>query len=166
MSSNPTHPHQQRQRINTAEPSHPAAPQSPRVLRGLRKIQSFQVLTSKRSNAESQAQNRAVPQLPDEHSRSEQVGSPSTRRRARSSSATGLHDGLAAKSQKRPPRRSGFGLRRSVLENLLRDGPQNGDLVGGLQELRYLVLSTRVDADADGMVCGCILSLCLLTVLD
>lgn len=46
---------------------------------------------------------------------------------------------------------SGFGVRRSVLESLLRDGPQNGDVTGGLQELRYLTLSTRVDADGDGM---------------
>lgn len=40
-----------------------------------------------------------------------------------------------------------------MLETFLRDGPQNGDLVGGLQELRYLVLSSRVEADGDGMVC-------------
>lgn len=37
------------------------------------------------------------------------------------------------------------------MENLLRDGPQ-GNVREGLQELKYLVLSTRVDADADGMV--------------
>lgn len=38
------------------------------------------------------------------------------------------------------------------MESFLRDGPQNGDMVEGLQELRYLVLSSRVEADADGMV--------------
>lgn len=48
---------------------------------------------------------------------------------------------------------SGVGVKRSMLETFLRDGPQNGDLVGGLQELRYLVLSSRVEADGDGMVC-------------
>ena len=43
-------------------------------------------------------------------------------------------------------------MKRSVLESYLRDGPQNGDMIEGLQELRYLVLSSRVEADADGMV--------------
>lgn len=47
---------------------------------------------------------------------------------------------------------SGVGVKRSILESLLRDGPQHGDAAEGLQELRYLVLSTRVDADGDGMV--------------
>lgn len=44
-------------------------------------------------------------------------------------------------------------MKRSMLETFLRDGPQNGDLAGGLHELRYLVLSSRVEADGDGMVC-------------
>jgi cell cycle arrest protein BUB2 len=43
-------------------------------------------------------------------------------------------------------------LKRSLLENFLRDGPPSGDPREGLQELKYLVLSSRVDADGDGMV--------------
>lgn len=39
-----------------------------------------------------------------------------------------------------------------MLESLLRDGPQNGKTAESLQELKYLVLSSRVDADGDGMV--------------
>lgn len=59
-----------------------------------------------------------------------------------------------APSQRRPARKtgSGFGLKRSLLENMLRDGPQNGNTHEALQELKYLILSTRVDADGDGMV--------------
>jgi cell cycle arrest protein BUB2 len=40
------------------------------------------------------------------------------------------------------------------LENLLRDGPQNSNPHEALRELKYLVLSSRVDADGDGMVRG------------
>ncbi|EFW15277.1 hypothetical protein D8B26_008153 [Coccidioides posadasii str. Silveira] len=45
----------------------------------------------------------------------------------------------------------GFPGKRSGLELLLRDGPPGNDLVAGLDELRYLILSNRVDADGDGM---------------
>lgn len=57
-------------------------------------------------------------------------------------------------TQKRPARKTGssVGVKRSGLETLLREGPPNGDILEGLQELRYLILSTRVDADHDGMV--------------
>jgi cell cycle arrest protein BUB2 len=34
----------------------------------------------------------------------------------------------------------------------LRDGPQSSNPHEGLRELKYLVLSSRVDADGDGMV--------------
>src|SRR5699024_9151298 len=70
-------------------------------------------------------------------------------RRARSNSDAASHEPIVTQTQKRPARKtgSGFGIKRSVLESLLRDGPQNGNVLEALQELRYLVLSTRVDAD-------------------
>lgn len=40
---------------------------------------------------------------------------------------------------------------KSQLESLVKAGPK-GDLVGNLDELRYLVLTDAVDADIDGMV--------------
>lgn len=57
-------------------------------------------------------------------------------------------------TQRRPARKtgSGVGIKRSFLENLVRDGPQHGNTKEALQELKYLVLSTGVDADGDGMV--------------
>lgn len=129
-----------------------AAPASPRTMRTIRKIQSLQTLSSTSSGGRSQAFNRPTARIPQgsglESSRPGQIGS---LRRARSSSATGLRDGAPAQKQSRSSRRSGFGARRSVLETLLRDGPPNGNLLEGLQELRYLVLSARVDADTDGM---------------
>lgn len=48
-------------------------------------------------------------------------------------------------------------MKRSLLESYLRDGPLDGNLAEGMQELRYLVLSTRVEADVDGMVCSYVL---------
>ncbi|KAK2737031.1 hypothetical protein FQN57_000480 [Myotisia sp. PD_48] len=42
-------------------------------------------------------------------------------------------------------------LKRSGLDTLLRDGPPGNNISVGLEELRYLILSTRVDADSDGM---------------
>ena len=42
--------------------------------------------------------------------------------------------------------------RKSSLEHLLREGPLNGDLTAGLNELRYKVLSSRVEATNTGMV--------------
>lgn len=42
--------------------------------------------------------------------------------------------------------------KRSGLDALLRDGPPGNNVAMGLEELRYLILSARVDADSDGMV--------------
>ncbi|OJD13294.1 hypothetical protein AJ78_06236 [Emergomyces pasteurianus Ep9510] len=45
----------------------------------------------------------------------------------------------------------GFAGKRSGLDALLRDGPPGDSIAGGLDDLRYLVLSSRVDSDSDGM---------------
>ncbi|KAJ5106179.1 hypothetical protein N7456_002854 [Penicillium angulare] len=138
------------------------APASPRTLRTLRKIRSHQVLTT--SNAliaqtqSSQSSRPSGTHVTDKGS----IGTPgtparaSTHRRARSNSdAATRAANLAApaSTQRRPARKtgSGIGVKRSQLESLLRDGPQSGKGRDGLQELKYLVLSCRVDADGDGM---------------
>ena len=102
---------------------------------------------------------RATPTTPTaaERSTARQMGPPTTtRRRARSSSAPRTQEEQQQQQQqqqqRRPLRKSGVGVKRSTLESFLRDGPLNGNLLEGLQELRYQVLSSRVDADADGMV--------------
>ncbi|KKK18003.1 hypothetical protein AOCH_006407 [Aspergillus ochraceoroseus] len=102
---------------------------SPRTMRGLRKIQSHQTLSSSPSLASSLLPNTRSSAGPAELSQPAQLDSPvrlRTHRRARSNSD--------ASSQ-----------------TLLRDGPQQGNVQEALQELRYLVLSTRVEADGDGM---------------
>lgn len=147
-------------------------------MRTLRRFQSHQVL-SPTTSTEFQSQLAAGPSV-DKHpsnedpatqqqqqqGQSRQLGSPAqfrTHRRPRSNSDAAAREAVPAgvptvnsgsQTQRRRSRKtgSGVGVKRSMLENFLRDGPQSADLAGGLQELRYLVLSSRVDADNDGMV--------------
>ncbi|KAA8643560.1 hypothetical protein EYZ11_003201 [Aspergillus tanneri] len=136
-----------------------AGSSSPRTIRSLRKIQSHQILSSKpsMSGLPSQPSTARSSAGPDELSQPQaQLDSPvrlRMHRRTRSNSDASSRDPPAIATQRRPGRKtgSGFGIKRSVLESLLRDGPQQGNIQEGLQELRYLILSTRVEADADGM---------------
>ncbi|KAL2813620.1 rab-GTPase-TBC domain-containing protein [Aspergillus cavernicola] len=128
---------------------------SPRTMRGLRKIQSHHNLSSGPSLSQlSSARSSAGP---EELSKPAQLDSPvrlRSHRRARSNSDASSREVPALPTQRRPGRKtgSGFGVKRSLLETLLRDGPpQQGNVEEALQELRYLVLSTRVEADGDGM---------------
>lgn len=142
-------------------PPQPGGPPSQPV-RTVRKIQSHQTLSSSNA-ANARPSHHRAPRLSAGHedlSRPPQLApAPRIRphRRARSNSDAASHEPVVSQAQKRPARKtgSGFGVKRSVLESLLRDGPQNANVLEALQELRYLVLSTRVDADADGMVCHC-----------
>ncbi|KAL6230437.1 hypothetical protein BDW75DRAFT_72583 [Aspergillus navahoensis] len=127
---------------------------SPRTMRGLRKIQSHQHLSS-RPPLISRVSFDSASARPEELSKPAQLESPvrlRTHRRARSNSDASSRDPPKI-STRRPGRKtgSGVGLKRSLLESLLRDGPPQGDIQEALQELRYLVLSTRVEADGDGM---------------
>ncbi|KAJ5807892.1 hypothetical protein N7474_009161 [Penicillium riverlandense] len=138
----------------------PDAPPSPRTMRTLRKIQSHQVLSS--SGAVNTTAATTQPSQPPTFALNS--GNPSTSaatrarapRRPRSNSDAAARETAVTPpvpTQRRPARKtgSGVGLKRSMLENLLRDGPQNGKTAESLQELKYLVLSSRVDADGDGM---------------
>jgi cell cycle arrest protein BUB2 len=135
----------------------PDTPASPRTLRTLRKIQSHQVLSSSSALI---AQTQASYQSGSNDMDSTGLPGAATRarahRRARSNSDAAAREATTAPpvTQRRPARKtgSGIGLKRSLLENYLRDGPPSGDPREGLQELKYLVLSSRVDADGDGMV--------------
>ncbi|KAF7121944.1 hypothetical protein CNMCM5793_009498 [Aspergillus hiratsukae] len=132
---------------------------SPRAMRTLRKIQSHQILSSNPSVFSGPISNLSTARSSanaEELAQQAQLDSPvrlRTHRRARSNSDAGSGERPILQTQKRPGRKtgSGFGIKRSILESLLRDGPQNGDVDDGLKELRYLVLSTRVEADGDGM---------------
>ncbi|BCS08223.1 hypothetical protein ASPFODRAFT_28304 [Aspergillus luchuensis CBS 106.47] len=129
---------------------------SPRTMRGLRKIQSHQILSSHSPSSAHHPPSGRLSAGAEELAQPPQLDSPvrlRSQRRARSNSDASSREAPAIGTQKRSARKtgSGFGIKRSVLETLLRDGPHQGNLQEGLQELRYLVLSTRVEADADGM---------------
>ncbi|KAI9370372.1 rab-GTPase-TBC domain-containing protein [Aspergillus egyptiacus] len=131
-----------------------AASPSPRTQRGLRKIQSHHSLSS--GPLLAQITSARASAGPEELSKPAQLDSPvrlRTNRRARANSDTPSHDSPFIPAPRRPSRKtgSGFGVKRSLLETLLRDGPQQGKVEEALEELRYLVLSTRVEADGDGM---------------
>ncbi|KAJ5601159.1 hypothetical protein N7510_010693 [Penicillium lagena] len=137
----------------------PDAPPSPRTMRTLRKIQSHQVLSS--SGAVNTATATTQPSQPPSFALNSGGSSTSAAMRARAQRRPRANSDAAARetaaspapTQRRPARKtgSGVGLKRSMLESLLRDGPQNGKTAESLQELKYLVLSCRVDADGDGM---------------
>lgn len=180
MSSSRQTPPTQAQ-INLAALASPSPAQ--RTMRTLRRFQSHQVL-SPTTSTDFQSQLAAGPsvdkypsdedpatqqqQQQGQQGQSRQLGSPAqfrTHRRPRSNSDAAAREAMPAgvptisggsQTQRRRSRKtgSGVGVKRSMLESFLRDGPQSADLAGGLQELRYLVLSSRVDADNDGMV-GC-----------
>lgn len=139
----------------------PETPASPRTMRTLRKIQSHQVLnTSNALIAQTQSRGTSGASVADSTTSVASARVPTrsqSHRRPRSNSDAAAREdafGGPALTQRRPARKtgSGVGVKRSLLENLLRDGPQNGKSREALQELKYLVLSSRVDADGDGMV--------------
>ncbi|GKZ79028.1 budding uninhibited by benzimidazole-protein [Aspergillus niger] len=151
-SSSPSSFHPTQAQLNLAAL---AGSPSPRTMRGLRKIQSHQILSSHPPSSAHPPSGRLSAGA-GELAQPPQLDSPvrlRSQRRARSNSDASSREAPTIGTQKRSARKtgSGFGVKRSVLETLLRDGPHQGNLQEGLQELRYLVLSTRVEADADGM---------------
>lgn len=150
----------------------PEVPSSPRTMRTLRKIQSHQVLTTSSALiAQTQSSHLSATRGTDARSSTTQSGSiraPARRPRSNSDAAAREASLVAPiPTQRRPARKtgSGVGIKRSLLENLVRDGPQNGNTKEALQELKYLVLSTGVDADGDGMVSDRTLA-CEIPIMD
>ncbi|KAJ5526568.1 hypothetical protein N7513_010727 [Penicillium frequentans] len=135
------------------------APPSPRTMRTLRKIRSHQVLTTSSALIAQTQSSQSSGARDAENGTAVALGNATVRtpahRRARSNSdaAARMAALTAPVPTRRPPRKtgSGIGIKRSPLETFLRDGPQNGQGREGLQELKLLILSCRVDADGDGM---------------
>jgi cell cycle arrest protein BUB2 len=147
---------------NTAASSVPpqALPSSPRKLR---RFQSHQTLSSNSfqlTNQQPATSQSSTPQIRQTRTQNEQLQNGSTDRaqpyrRIRSNSDLGAGSTTPLVTQRRPARKTGslgLGGKRSNLENLLREGPPTGKLAEALHDLRYLVLSARVEADSDGMV--------------
>ncbi|KAJ5179133.1 hypothetical protein N7492_002343 [Penicillium capsulatum] len=138
----------------------PETPATPRTPRTLRKFRSHQVLTTSSALiAQTQSSQPSKARAGDAGQNAASLGSSArgpTHRRVRSNSDAAAREATLATpapTQRRPARKtgSGIGVKRSLLENMVRDGPQNGNTHAALQELKYLTLSTRVEADGDGM---------------
>lgn len=143
----------------------PPPPQSPRTLR---KFQSHQqlsspsLITQQRQHLRRDSNTIGIRGNINEQPQHEQPSSTATtkmpshgRSRSNSDVAISTRSSLPGHRQSGVGRKSRPSLgasKRSTLDNLLRDGPPNGNTEEGLQELRYLVLSNRVDSDSDGMV--------------
>ena len=158
MNSNP--PHQAVFQSFATTPSRP--------VRSLRKFQSHQNLSSSPSStfppfppqlddpfSPGRPLDREITQLNAQNNG--ESASQLSRGRSRSNSDVTLNSMASSQAPGRHPgsRKSGsmgFTGKRSGLEVLLRDGPSGNNVAAGLEELRYLILSTRVDADGDGMV--------------
>ncbi|KAL1956853.1 hypothetical protein VTO42DRAFT_6701 [Malbranchea cinnamomea] len=138
-----------------------------RPVRALRKFQSHQNLSSSPSSSslnppqphhfDSQFTPHPLPESgvsSQQHLQNEgEAAPPTSRGRSRSNSDVTLNSFGSSQAPRRSRKSGsmGFAGKRSGLEILLRDGPPNNDVAAGLEELRYLILSSRVDADSDGM---------------
>lgn len=139
----------------------PASPQKPRTVR---RLQSYNQLSSSNSPSlitqqrqqqhQQQSQRNASTSLAKKESKdnissnaqSQSVSIP-TRTRAHSDAPIAMKKGS---SNRRP-----YGLshgRKSSLEVMLREGPVNDNLEACVNDLRYKILTSKVDAYPDGMV--------------
>lgn len=155
-------------KMNPRAPSHSHLPGnatlSPQSTRTLRRFQSHQALSTTVTTASS-SQSRVYGHRHSLNPResdppfltSPPPAQPTSHKRARSNSDAAKNSAIGVQSYRRPTasRKSGsigHTGKRSGLEALLRDGPPGNNISGGLEEIRYLILSTRIDADIDGMV--------------
>jgi cell cycle arrest protein BUB2 len=141
-----------------------AIPTSPQTTRTVRRLQSHQQLSSNSpSLITQQRQQQQLHALTNRESR-EQLQPPmpnSGRTRANSDAPIAFKK---PSSTRRLPA-SATHNRKSSLEVLLRDGPPSGNIEQGLSELRYQILSSRVEAGKEGMSdYRCYLWLALLNV--
>ncbi|KAK2765406.1 hypothetical protein FQN54_008252 [Arachnomyces sp. PD_36] len=161
----------------SSKPQHPSnypilgAPPTPQSPRALRKFQSHQQLSSNSPSLITQQRQQLQRNAGtiglrgnsgDAFTNDQPTPTPSgtgtmpshSRTRSNSDVAISRRSSMPAHRQSGSGRKSRPSLgtgKRSTLDTLLRDGPPNGDVEEGLQELRYLVLSNRVDSDIDGM---------------
>lgn len=144
-------------------------PSSPRAHRTIRRLQSAQTLSSNTSSANSpslisqQRQQQQQRHFAGNHrdllpTQNLSIPAIRTHHRSRSNSDAAV---TSTTPTGPAPRRNAAAKRvvapgvsvKHQLEVLIREGPPRGDVVEGLRDLRYFVLSDGVDADHDGMVC-------------
>lgn len=141
------------------EPSTLAPPSSPQATRGLRRLQSHQTLSSNSPSLITQQRQQLQQQRNtstgqkdglQQNMQNLSMSTSTQSSRARANSDATLGSTLKPPSSVR--KQAASHARKSSLENLLREGPFRGDIDTGLKEMRWLILSKRVEAEKDGMV--------------
>ncbi|KAJ8059421.1 hypothetical protein OCU04_012365 [Sclerotinia nivalis] len=136
---------------NQNQASH-IAPSSPR--RALRRLQSAHTLGSAFNQPSliaqqhKQALQKIIPPVPKDATQS----STTTRSRARSNSDVTNMVPVPTSTARRPTANRNLTASESMsLDRLLRDGPPDGDIIGGLESMRLKILDQGVKSDSDGM---------------
>lgn len=134
------------------------APPSPQTHRALRRLQSAHALGA-RAAAQQQAslisQQRREQQLPPSPSRNAAAGSTTRTRGRANSDATPppLFQPTAASNARRSGvKKPVFSHGHLSLQQIIRDGPNDGDFIGALESARWKVVDEGVKAAEDGMV--------------
>ncbi|KAI9778599.1 MAG: hypothetical protein M1839_007992 [Geoglossum umbratile] len=157
--------------LRSAESYSTLAPPSPRISRTIRRLQSAHNLSSSSSLSDApqvpslrrwQPQTRTASSahkepLPPAPSFINPALTAQTSTRTRSNSDAPVTSVSAAgPSSKRNAiakrvMAPGLMVKNTTLEAMLREGPPAGDIMRGIRELRYLVLTNGVTSDGDGM---------------
>jgi cell cycle arrest protein BUB2 len=133
-------------------------PPSPSTHRALRKLQSAHNLGAKANPLSGISQQRAQLQQqraisPTRRKVSGAVNRSPQRGRANSDAPVvhQMNAAMAGLSRRQAPSRSHLADGMS-LERLIREGPPEGDVVGGLESARYKILESGIKSESDGMV--------------
>jgi cell cycle arrest protein BUB2 len=135
-------------------------PPSPRTHRALRRLQSAHSLGAKAASQQpsliaqqrQRETQRNISPVRREVSASYSNRSPQ-RGRANSDAPIVHHLNALAASRRSTLKRLNSAASGMSLQQLLRDGPPDGDLAGALESARFKVLDEGIKSDSDGMVC-------------
>ena len=125
-------------------------PPSPRSHRALRRLQSS--ITLGQSNSQPSLisqQYRAI-----QRTTSPPNSNPTHSRGRSNSDATNMNPPNLGSAARRPiPAKRSAAADALSLDRLVRDGPPDGDIIGGLEAVRLKILDQGIKSDGDGMVC-------------
>jgi cell cycle arrest protein BUB2 len=132
------------------------APPSPRTHRALRRLQSAHSLGAKAANPPSlisQQRQREQQRHASPVRREVSVGTNRSPQRGRANSdAPILHHLNSAVAKRSLNKKTNAAANGLSLQQLLRDGPPDGDVGGALESARVKILDDGIKSDGDGMV--------------
>lgn len=126
------------------------APPSPRTHRALRRLQSSITLGQSHGQPSLISQQHKAIQGTNSPLNSK---APAHNRGRSNSDATNMTPPILASAGRRPmPGKRSLAANALSLDRLIRDGPPDGDLIGGLEATRLKILDQGIKSDNDGMV--------------